>query len=128
MGVTYERIIERAAALGLPVAEYEFRDTKKDPAPNPPFLIYFCSEDQTGTDTGNRLRKINGSIELYTDRKPDHGLEYRIEQEVLFDIDFHKTTVPIQSENTYQTAYDFDICQKKSRKRSGERNGPKEST
>ena len=87
MGVKYERIIERAVALGLPVAEYEFRDTKKNPAPDPPFLIYFSSEDQTGTDTGNRIRKINGSIELYTDRKPDHDLESRIEREVLFDID-----------------------------------------
>ena len=112
MGVTYERIIERAVALGLPVAEYECRDTKKNPAPDPPFLIYFSSEDQTGTDAGNRIRKINGSIELYTDRKPDHDLERRIEREVLFDIDFHKTTVPIQSENMYQTAYDFDVVQK----------------
>lgn len=108
----YERIIERAVALGLPIAEYEFRDTKRNPAPDPPFLIYFCSEDQTGTDTGNRIRKISASIELYTDRTPDHNLERRIETEVLFDIDFHKTTAPIQSENMYQTAYDFNIVQK----------------
>lgn len=112
MGVKYERIIERAVALGLPVAEYEFQDTKKNPAPAPPFLIYFSSEEQTGTDTENRFRKINGSIELYTDRKTDHNLERRIEREVLFDIDFHKTTVPIQSESMYQTAYDFNIVQK----------------
>lgn len=112
MGVKYERIIERAVALGLPIAEYEFRDTKKSPAPAPPFLIYFCSEDQTGTDEKNMIRKINGSIELYTDRTPDHSLERRIEREVLFDIDFHKTTAPIQSENMYQTAYDFTVTQK----------------
>ena len=112
MGISYKRIIERVAALGLPAAEYEFRDTKKKPAPDPPFLIYFNSEDQTGTDAGNRVRKINGSIELYTDRKPDHGLERRTEREVLFDVEFHKTTVPIQSENMYQTAYDFNIIQK----------------
>ena len=112
MGGKYERIIERAVALGLPIAEYEFRDTKKNPAPEPPFLIYFCSEDQTGTDAGNKIRKINGSIELYSDRKPDHDLEHRIEREVLFDIDFHKTTAPIQSENMYQTAYDFSVVQK----------------
>lgn len=110
--VKYERIIERAAALGLPIAEYEFRDTKKSPAPDPPFVIYFCSEDQKGTDEKNRIRQINGSIELYTDRKPDHNLERRIEREVLFDIDFHKTTAPIQSENMYQTAYDFTVVQK----------------
>ena len=112
MGVKYERIIERAVALGLPIAEYEFRGTKKNPAPDPPFLIYFCSEDQTGTDERNTIRKISGSIELYTDRKPDHDLERRIEREVLFDIEFHKTTAPIQSENMYQTAYGFNVVQK----------------
>ncbi len=112
MGVKYERIIERAVALGLPIAEYEFRDTKKNPAPDPPFLIYFCSENHTGTDTGNKIQKINGSIELYTDRKPDHDLERRIEREVLFDIDFDKRTATIQSESMYQTAYDFGVVQK----------------
>lgn len=112
MGVKYEMIIERLEALGYPVAEYEFRDTKKNPVPDPPYLIYFCSEDQSGTDAENMIRKINGSIELYTDRKPDHGLERRLEREVLFDIGFRKATVPIQSENMYQTAYDFTVVQK----------------
>ena len=111
--VKYEQIIERAKAFGLPVAEYEFRDTKKNPVPDPPFLIYFSSDDQTGTDAENvKVRRINGSIELYTDRKPDHDLERRIERDILFDVDFHKTTAPIQSENMYQTAYDFVITQK----------------
>nr|DAO11607.1 MAG TPA: hypothetical protein [Caudoviricetes sp.] len=112
MKVTYERIIERLKALGYPVAEYEFRDTKKNPAPDPPFLIYFCSEDQKGTDDGNRIRQIQASIELYTARTPDHDLERRIETEVLFDIGFHKTTAPIQSEEMYQAAYDFNVVQK----------------
>lgn len=109
----YETIIERLKTLGLPVAEYEFRDTKQNPAPDPPFLIYFSEEDQTGDDmTNRRIRNIQASIELYTDRKPDHSMEKRIETEVLFDIDFHKTTAPIQSENMYQTAYDFNVVQK----------------
>ncbi len=108
----YEEIIERAKKTGLPAAEYEFRDTKQNPAPDPPFLIYFSSEDQDGDGKRNRIRRIAGSIELYTDRKPDHRLESRIENEVLFDIPFHKTTAPIQSENMYQTAYDFIVVQK----------------
>lgn len=112
MGVKYERIVERAIALGLPISEYEFRDTKKDPAPDPPFLIYFCSDDKTGTGTPTEIRRINGSIELYTDRKRNLKLEKRIEKEVLFDIDFHKETVLIRSENMYQAAYDFEIVQK----------------
>lgn len=109
----YLEIIERAADLGYPLAEYEFKATKKDPAPAPPFLIYFCSEDQSGSDEKNRIRTINASIELYTDRHPDHKIEERIENEVLYDIEFHKTCAPIQSENMYQTAYDFTIVQKK---------------
>jgi len=109
----YEEIIERAKKVGLPVAEYEFRDTKQNPAPDPPFLIYFSSEDQEGGDMGrNTIRRIAASIELYTDRKPDHSLERKIESEVLFDIPFHKTTAPIQSESMYQTAYDFNVVQK----------------
>ena len=112
MGTRYETIIERLEKLGLPVAEYEFRDTKKNPAPDPPFLVYFSEEDQTGPDGMNRIRDIKASIELYTDRVPDHALEKRIEKEVLFDINIHKTTAPIQSENMFQTAYDFNIVQK----------------
>lgn len=108
----YEQIIERAGSIGIPMAEYEFRDTKKNPAPAPPFLIYFSAEDQDGDDHRNIIRRITASIELYTDRKPDHGLEKRIESEVLFDIPFHKSTAPIQSENMYQTAYDFNVVQK----------------
>lgn len=113
MNVRYEQIIERAGQIGLPIAEYEFRDTKKSPAPNPPFLIYFSSEDQDGPDEMNVLRHIQASIELYTSGKPDHDLEKRIEDDVLFDIPFHKTTAPIQSENMFQTAYDFSVVQKK---------------
>jgi hypothetical protein len=112
IGIKYEQIIERLKGLGYPVAEYEFKDTKKNPAPNPPFIIYFSAEDQTGTDEKNRIRNIQASIELYTDRTPDHDLEALIESKVLFDIDFHKTTAPIQSENMYQTAYDFNVVQK----------------
>lgn len=112
MGVKYEQIIERAKAIGLPIAEYEFRDTKQNPAPDPPFMIYFSSEDQDGPDGINKIRRIAASIELYTERKPDHDTEKRIESEVLFDVPFHKSTAPIQSENMFQTAYDFNVVQK----------------
>ena len=44
IGIKYEQIIERLKGLGYPVAEYEFRDTKKNPAPNPPFIIYFSAD------------------------------------------------------------------------------------
>lgn len=113
MNTTYEQIISRAESLGLPIAEYEFKATKKNPAPDPPFLIYFSSERQSGTDEKNRIRTITGSLELYTDRKRDPKLETLIEENVLFDIEFQKATVPIQTENMYQAAYDFTVVQKK---------------
>lgn len=110
---TFEEIIKRAETLGLPIAEYEFRATKSNPPPAPPFIVYLSTEEQRGTDEKNRIRQISGSIELYTDRKADHVLERRIEDEVLFDVEFQKYGAPIPDEDTYQTAYEFTIVQKK---------------
>lgn len=112
----FEEIINRAAALGLPITEYEFRPTKDKPAPAPPFIVWTSTENQRGTDERNRIREISASIELYTDRKADHDLERRIEEEVLFDTEFAKYGVFIQNENMYQTAYDFKIIQKMKQK------------
>ena len=64
----------------------------------------------------NRIREIDGSLELYTDRTPDGSLEERIEEEVLFDLSFSKYQAEITSENMVQTAYEFNITQKKGRK------------
>lgn len=109
----FETIIKRAEATGLPVAHIEFKDTKQKPAPGPPFLIYLSSEKQRGSDDKNRIREIRGSIELYTDRKPAPELEAKVEEEVLFDVDFEKYQTPIREENMIQTAYDFNLTQKK---------------
>lgn len=110
---TIEEIIVRAKDLGLPVAEFEFRNTKQHPAPDPPFIVYLKTEKQRGSDEKNRIREIAGSIELYTDRIPDKKLEERIEKEVLFDVEFEKNIVLIRDENMAQAAYDFVVIQKK---------------
>lgn len=109
---TFEEIIKRATSLGLPITKNEFRKTAKKPVPDPPYLIYLLNEEQRGDDKRNRIREINGSIELYTDRVPDETLEHQIENEVLFDIEFSKEQALISSENMVQTAYDFKIIQK----------------
>lgn len=113
MNATFEQIIARAEALGIPITEYEFKETKKNPAPAPPFIVYLKTERQTGPDGQNKIRQIDASIELYTDRKADPNLEARIEDEVLFDVEFVKQGVLIQSENMFQAAYDFSVVQKK---------------
>lgn len=110
---TLETIIQRAEATGLPVAHNEFVSTKQKPAPDPPFICWLSSERQRGSDDKNRIREIAASIELYTDRKEDPELEKRIENEVLFDVEFQKIQAKIEEENMVQTAYDFTITQKK---------------
>lgn len=47
---------------------------------------------------------------------PDESLEGRIEEEVLSDLPFRKYQTEITSENMVQTAYEFNITQKKGRK------------
>lgn len=110
---TLDDVLRRLATLGLPVAFREFKDTKKNPAPEPPFAVYLAQERQRGSDDKNRLREVSASIELYTDRAPDAALEKRIEEEVLFDVEFDKYQAEIKTENVVQTAYDFEILQKK---------------
>lgn len=110
---TFEKILERAEALGFPIAHNEFVKTNKKDIPDPPFMVWLSTEGQRGDDKKNRIREINGSLELYTERREDPAIEKRIEEEVLFDIEFRKYQTPIASENTVQTAYDFTIIQKK---------------
>ena len=113
---TIEEIIKRATAIGLPITENAWKKTAKKPVPDPPYIVYLVSENQRGDDNKNRIREINGSLELYTDRAPDGSLEERIEEEVLFDLPFSKYQAEITSENMVQTAYEFNITQKKGRK------------
>ena len=72
---TFEEIIKRAEGLGLPIARNQFTATNKKPVPDPPFLVYLSAERQRGDDTKNRIREIEGSLELYTERKADPDLE-----------------------------------------------------
>lgn len=110
---TFEEILERAKSLGLPMAEYQFEKTSRSSVPDPPFLIYMSEEEQYGSDFKAFLRRIDGTLELYTDRKPDPDLEKRVEEEALYDIDCTKAQIKINSENMVQTTYEFEIIQKK---------------
>ena len=48
---TFEEVLERAKALEIPIAEYEFKKTNKTPIPDPPYIIYMLEE---GQDPGNK--------------------------------------------------------------------------
>lgn len=110
---TFEDVIKRAERLNLPFAHNQFMPTNKNPVPDPPFLVWLSSEQQRGDDTKNRIRQIEGSLELYTEKRADPAIERRIEEEVLFDVEFRKYQTKIPGEDMTQTAYDFTIIQKK---------------
>lgn len=109
-----ETIIERAHALGLPLAKDEFRETKETPLPELPYLVYITPQDNVSkSDDGTvGVRVIQAAIELYTDKIADSSLEKDIEQKVLYDIRFNKFQETIQSEDMVQTAYEFTIYEK----------------
>lgn len=108
----FEEIIKRAEGLGLPIAHNEFTDTKKNPAPAPPFLCWISDERTSGPDNKIRIRTVDGALELYTDRRDDPELEKRIEKEVFFDTEYEKQQGLIRSENMVQTAYMFSVVEK----------------
>lgn len=108
----FEEIIKRAEGLGLPIAHNEFTDTKKNPAPDPPFLCWLSDERTSGPDNKIRIRTVDGALELYTDRRDDPELEKRIEEEVFFDTEYEKQQGLIRSENMVQTAYVFSVVEK----------------
>ena len=105
-----------ASRNGGRVTKNAWKKTAKKQIPDPPYIVYLVSEDQRGDDNKNTIREIDGSIELYTDRTPDESLEGRIEEEVLSNLPFRKYQTEITSENMVQTAYEFNITQKKGRK------------
>ena len=95
---TYEDIIERVKALGIPTAEYEFTDTKQNPAP-------------AGPDGFARIRDVTATVELYTDRERDPELESKVEA-CFHDIDYTKTPAKISEENMFYVSYEFELKQK----------------
>lgn len=78
----------------------------------PRFLCTFPRKG-SGATIPKPDREIEGSLELYTERKADPDLEKQIEEKVLFDVEFRKYQAQIPQEDTTQTAYDFTITQKK---------------
>ena len=117
MNTTMDNIINRLNLLGIPVAQTQFIDTKKDPAPSPPFIIWITNENARGADYKNNIVEAESAIELYTDifDKDRRGIyEAKIESSVLHDIEFRKYPAPVPSENMFQTAYEFTIIEKRS--------------
>lgn len=107
----FNEIIERLTDLGYPIAWNEFSDTKKSPAPAPPFICYLYEEIMDGPDNLNKIKTTNVSVELYSDRKPNETAETAIEK-ALIDVKFTKGRDQIPEENMFLTTYDFTVKEK----------------
>lgn len=108
-----ETIIDRAKEMGLPLAKDAFRETKENPLPVPPYLVYIVPQVVgRGSDERILLHEIHAALELYTDKVADGSLEKEIEEKVLFDVDYTKYQDTIESEDMVQTAYEFTIYEK----------------
>lgn len=114
--VTVEKLIERAKAVGLPIANMEFEDTEESPVPELPYLVYFIArEKKRGADMLVNIKESDFSLELYTDLFDSgrESLEEKVERAVFFDVETEKYTAPIESENMVQTAWEANgIIQK----------------
>ncbi len=117
---TWETILQRTKKIGLPVARESFEKTNKTPVPDPPYIVWLADVRRRGDDHRNRIAEIDATIELYTDRRPDPDLESKMEETVLFDVEYEKQQEKISSEDMVQTAYNFLLIEKC---RRGERHG-----
>ena len=99
MGVTAAVLTERAAKIGLPIAKDAFEGTLESPVPPLPYLVYAIPHTASrGADTINNLVAEDWNLELYTVADDEAAAEIvrRIENEVLFDVDYEKFMAPIE--------------------------------
>lgn len=99
------------APVGLPVAYRQFIPYKNKPVPNPPYLIYTITPENTGGgDNKNLFVRRTVTVELYTD-EPDAELEQKVE-DALAAIQWTKYEDYIESERLNKVSYEFDYYSK----------------
>lgn len=118
--VTLDMVLERASKLDIPMAYIQFDPNGQEEPPQPPYICWLSHERQRGRDDKNCIQEISASIELYTDQTVDQTLEKQIEEMVLYDVEFDKYQTAIEEEEMIQTAYEFEIVQKKERSKDME--------
>lgn len=109
MNVTAAVLTKRAESLGFPITKNAFEGTLEDPVPPLPYLVYAIPHAESrGADTINNLVAEDWNLELYTvaDDEDAAAIMERIENEVLFDVDYEKFIAPIEDEECFQTAYE----------------------
>lgn len=98
--------------VGIPLAYRRFYPTKSSPAPAPPYMVYYLSQERAeGADDGVLLVHRHVVLELYSER-PDGDLESRIEA-ALCRIDWTKDEEEIEAEAVNLITYEFEIIEKR---------------
>lgn len=109
----------RVATVGIPYTENEFKDTKNNPNPNPPYICFLWHEEDAGPDFHPKmLVDVEGVLELYVHfdssvEGRDTSLEERIEEVVLYDMPCIKEVATISEENLAQISYEFIFREKR---------------
>ena len=105
--MTYEKINDMMAEMGLPFAYHHFAEGE---SPQPPFLLFLSpGEDTFSADNVAYYSFKRLDIELYTDKK-NPALEEEIEVVLTqHEIYFTKTESWIASEKMYEVLYEMTI-------------------
>lgn len=115
--VTVEKLIERAMAVGLPIANMAFEETEETPVPELPYLVYLMPHQKNrGADMVNNIKETDFSLELYTDKfaTDREYWEESVEDKVFFDVETEKYVATVESENMIQSAWEVNgLIQKK---------------
>ena len=111
-------LAERAKAIGLPIAKNAFAGTVDEPVPPLPYLVYLLPHEKgRGADDVNNLKEQDFDLELYTadDDTEREEIAQRIENEVLFDVEYDVFLAPVDGEDCYQTAWEITGLLKKTK-------------
>ncbi len=94
----------------IPVAYREFKDTKKNPAPLPPFITYqFAYGSDFVADNQNYVDIENFQIELYTSKK-DPGTEKLVQDKLKeLRLPYSKVEFFLESEELIQVIYEVQL-------------------
>lgn len=97
-------------STNVPVSYLKFEDEPENPAPDPPFIVYYFENSENFGADNKVFNKINNfAIELYTVKK-DFQKELLIEK--VFDdndIFWDKLETYIESEQLYEVRYAIQI-------------------
>jgi hypothetical protein len=111
--VTQLELENSLKTTGFPVTYRQFKVDKKNPPPEPPYIVYFRSDDTNiSSDVKVHGKFRNYQIELYFVKK-DSEIEQQIET-VLENIDtgYFTSETWIESEELYQVVYQIKVIER----------------